>query len=873
MQLDKSDRCSAVWPLVGRDAEVDRLCAVLTAGNGGVLLVGDAGVGKSRLAAAALDACERAGQAVVRVIGTPGWQEVPFGALVGLVQAAPADVADAFRYLAGRLGELVGARPVVVGVDDAHWLDESSAALLERLVADGVVSLLAVVRTDMVAAMPSVLARRIGDLRRMDVSALNRSDLRELIGGALGGVVDGLTHDVLWQLTLGNPLFVREVLRHACDTGAVALEDGLWVWRGEQETPLRLGDMVAWTVRGLSEAERAALTYVAYAEPIPLTMLEHLVDSGAAERLEERGLIRLGTVGGSFSVRLGHPMYGEAVRAGIGSLRARRVLRELADVMERPGATAEDRLRAVSWRCQAGLPVEEKDLVVAVEDALLRGGAALAHRLAGHLPAPLDVWHQGRAAVALGRCEEADAQLAAAYTELTDPADRARAAALRALNLFWGLRQPEVADAVLAEATRALPAEVRHELFGVEAAIAVFCGRGPEALEAISVALSQPSIDPLLATAVAPLRPYLLVFAGAPALAAAEFDAGELPIPQIWATMRAATQSCHVHALVMCGRLAEAAEICGRYYHDAVASGSPDAVGLLAMMSGVCAGDAGRLREAVRWAAEARAVTDARTLFPVRANILAMQAWWASHLGDFDDARRTLAEAVACLPDGGAADYAAVSEAWLIAMSGERVRAVQLLSELGARFADAGLVAMAIEALQLLCRVAPSAPAAAELRRVAGLSDSPLFAWYADYAEVVLDGDPGRLEQASEEWQARGFGTLALEAAARAAAAYGDTDRRAAARLGRRVEQLRDECDGFWPAWLPRNVPARGLLTERELEVCTLAAAGLGNTEIAERLVLSVRTVENHLQRSYEKLGVRGRRELRSAVAPTVPAE
>ena len=55
-------------------------------------------------------------------------------------------------------------------------------------------------------------------------------------------------------------------------------------------------------------------------------------------------------------------------------------------------------------------------------------------------------------------------------------------------------------------------------------------------------------------------------------------------------------------------------------------------------------------------------------------------------------------------------------------------------------------------------------------------------------------------------------------------------------------------------------------LTAREREICTLAAAGVSSPEIAEKLYLSVRTVNNHLQRAYTKLGVTNRRELASAL-------
>jgi DNA-binding CsgD family transcriptional regulator len=52
-------------------------------------------------------------------------------------------------------------------------------------------------------------------------------------------------------------------------------------------------------------------------------------------------------------------------------------------------------------------------------------------------------------------------------------------------------------------------------------------------------------------------------------------------------------------------------------------------------------------------------------------------------------------------------------------------------------------------------------------------------------------------------------------------------------------------------------------LTRREREVATLAARGLTNKQIAERLVVSERTVGNHLYSVYAKLGVNGRDDLR----------
>ncbi|NUR85389.1 MAG: helix-turn-helix transcriptional regulator, partial [Nonomuraea sp.] len=77
---------------------------------------------------------------------------------------------------------------------------------------------------------------------------------------------------------------------------------------------------------------------------------------------------------------------------------------------------------------------------------------------------------------------------------------------------------------------------------------------------------------------------------------------------------------------------------------------------------------------------------------------------------------------------------------------------------------------------------------------------------------------------------------------------------------------LASACDGaVTPALARLNAPG---LTARELEVAGLAAAGTANRDIAERLVLSIRTVENHLHAAYAKLGVTGRADLERVLRP-----
>ena len=56
-------------------------------------------------------------------------------------------------------------------------------------------------------------------------------------------------------------------------------------------------------------------------------------------------------------------------------------------------------------------------------------------------------------------------------------------------------------------------------------------------------------------------------------------------------------------------------------------------------------------------------------------------------------------------------------------------------------------------------------------------------------------------------------------------------------------------------------------LRARELEIARLIAGGLSTRAVAERLVLSERTVENHLHRAYRAFGITGRAELPGALA------
>jgi DNA-binding NarL/FixJ family response regulator len=118
------------------------------------------------------------------------------------------------------------------------------------------------------------------------------------------------------------------------------------------------------------------------------------------------------------------------------------------------------------------------------------------------------------------------------------------------------------------------------------------------------------------------------------------------------------------------------------------------------------------------------------------------------------------------------------------------------------------------------------------------------------------------LAGAADDFEGMGAMLLAAEAAADAAQAFrGAGEPRAATAAAQRSGALVAFCEG---AATPGLVQADAVvpLSVRELEIARLAAEGLSSKDIAERLYLSVRTVNNHLQSAYSKLGVSGRTEL-----------
>ena len=235
----------------------------------------------------------------------------------------------------------------------------------------------------------------------------------------------------------------------------------------------------------------------------------------------------------------------------------------------------------------------------------------------------------------------------------------------------------------------------------------------------------------------------------------------------------------------------------------------------------------------------------------------------AAQAGESDLARQTVAELERTpLGHKGFEFELGLARAWSAAAAGEHSRARALARGTSELTQSRGQDGYTVRALHELCRLGDAASGAPRLARLAAQVDGSFAASAAAHAEALVARDGPALLDVAERFATDGALLVAAEAADAAAAAFRDAGRDASARAAAaRAAVLLEACEGARPPTLVGGQVVDEL-TRREREIAALAASGLSSRQIAERLVVSVRTVDNHLQRAYRKLGVTRRQDL-----------
>ena len=207
-----------------------------------------------------------------------------------------------------------------------------------------------------------------------------------------------------------------------------------------------------------------------------------------------------------------------------------------------------------------------------------------------------------------------------------------------------------------------------------------------------------------------------------------------------------------------------------------------------------------------------------------------------------------------------------LGRAWALVAAGAIPAARDLLLTAADDAERTGHLPAAAWLLHDAARLGAETAAAPRLAALATATDSALVAARAEHAAALVAGDGARLAAAADRFEALGALLLAAEAAAAGADAWRRRqEQRRAAALDVRSHELAARCEGARTPALFRTATVVPL-TDREREIALLAADGQPSRLIAERLYLSVRTVDNHLGRIYDKLGVSSRAALAAAL-------
>ena len=440
-----------IGTVVGREAERRRLRAVvdgLVAGHGSAIVVdGEAGMGKSRLMSDLADEARAAGVAVTWVDNVSYGSREPYrfgralaqavadehgtdsgtmtrrllftadvpaeraqrwaGAIAAIArdaafsgweaeaQLVPTDaaqVADAIHELAGhyaaRLIEVSGPRLIIV--DDLHWLDPSSAGMVDAIVSVAAERQLAIVFGTRPG--PTAADATLAGIERLRLVGLGEPETRQLaavVAGAELGPSDGRR---LHQRTAGNPLFISETVRAIFGPGAVGVsvgpaataspadgrlpDDGGTVRPG---LPMTLRALLGARIDALGEEARtvlrvASVVGVLFEEPVVAEVLGEQVDPEIYARLTDASLIA--PIDAAATWRFSHPLIHDAAYWGLLGSARRRLHARVADLLETiEGGTAIGvvaRHRAAAGDHVRAIPL----LVHAAEKASAVGAAA-----------------------------------------------------------------------------------------------------------------------------------------------------------------------------------------------------------------------------------------------------------------------------------------------------------------------------------------------------------------------------------------------------------------------------------------------------------------------------------------------------------------
>ncbi|SNY88757.1 regulatory protein, luxR family [Nocardia amikacinitolerans] len=897
-------------PMFGRDTELKDLAALLDGpGEGsGILIEGEPGIGKSALVEETIAAAAVAGVTVLRTAGVEAEQTLVYAGLHRLLyplrrglDTLPARQfhslttalglsdgdSEPSPYLVGLaaltlLGDATAERPLLVVAEDVHWLDPATSEVLAFLARRIAAEPVAVIAT-----------RRDGHRSPLDDAGLTVMRLGPLSDDDARALLDNTAPDLSAPLRLrvlteaqGNPLALSELPTAVADltdpVHALPLTDRLEETFAARSGALPSHSRAALLIAALDDSDSLAETLTAtgilLGSPVgpdtltpavaarlidvdssTVTFRHPLIRSALAARAtaDERRNAHLalaatlsalpdrqawhraaGTVGPDEQVAAELEAVAERARHREGAVAA---LERAAALSDRPDRRADRLLRAAESAVDAGRRDTAQRLVDAARTLPLTAAQeATAHWLLsgfedGMREHPSRIGELAKLAASVASAGHADAALRILWGA--------------AMRCFWNEPGPDARRSLLAVADALAIPDSDPRMVAVDAYVAPF-ERGDRVLGHLGALAAttgrDPEVDRFLGSAALQVGAFDL---------AAQFSAAAAPGLRVAGRLGLLPRALTVQAwsLTRLGDLAGAAPVAAEAAALAHETGQPFMHGLAKAVQAEIAALRGDYAQAVLLTADAERAGLAAGARPVLATVQLTRGLIALGEGRFDDAFTDLRR----IHDPRDPSHAPALRAYFLAELAEAaVRAGQTdtMAEM-LRGLEPTAASTPSPALHIGMRYARAVLAgdAAEERFAAALA-ADLTGWPAER---------GRLHLAYGEWLRRQRRVVESRTHLRTAREIFD-----ALGFAAWSERARLELRSAGESSPNRSPDAREQLTPHELSIAQLAAQGLTNREIGQRLYLSHRTVSTHLHRIFPKLGISSRGDL-AALLPT----
>ncbi|MET8508738.1 LuxR C-terminal-related transcriptional regulator [Streptomyces sp. NPDC004787] len=866
-EQDSADLLDRV-ELIGRNLEFTRSLKALSnssISHSGVLISGASGIGKTRLSEDLVKHLRASSNPPRTLFVRPSLlrstKEMP-----GIGLSDPQMLTLQEPGSANQIHRLLSAppsrRPLIV-VDDAHHLTDDAAGILVEIARRK--SALLLLTADMQRAGSESLMSLWKDeyVRRIDLRPLALEDTNNLARQWMDGhnAIHGAQKLAL--LSGGNPLLLRELIKSAL-VNDLNFRGAPSPLHADMTLSPALYELTNRLLESLSAGARRALEIISLSEPIPLEIAEEVSDPAALLELEGRSLVSIskataiGPVSpSSESARLTvmNPLIGCAVRQLQKPLLRRSYLRQLIDSHNARLSllTHDDHVRLTAWRMEVSpAGVTEEDLLSASRLAQSRGDVQVAAKFSH---AAWERSHSIQAASTFARICVSMGNHLAAYNvaEYHSEGDSIQGIAVRGL-IFQ--KQHQRAGRLL---TRLSPSEQRI----CRGMILYLQGDFKSCVDLLS---------PFLETDCHPSHRFeagIFVSASLCSLGRPEDSLGVAErllssnngnSGEYFALFAEHLEDVRCMALANLGRLEEAANSLQDHYRRALTSNNPCSDARRGILLGSVLLEIGLPRTALEYLC----LSDS---YSTGWEFLEQKGWILEDLGRLllpsdDRIPRTRKEFGQPSTDlGYLSSTSALSLAWREVRDSNFGAACDiLLKEARSQ--------MRREAFGEVVRIVHEMGRLGFCQQTSEFWSIPLQGRYLEskmsFTRSIACGDVNQLRRTASSFASLGASLYAAEAYAELSRLYQKLGNdRASTAARQQAAAFSGRCEGA-------VTPALRMLTEvnhlssREREIAGLVARGLSDKEIADALILSPRTVGNHLYRIYRKIGVADRRELRA---------